>query len=416
MPEGRNVFVEFHALTSHSPSNLNRDDLGTPKTAIFGGVRRLRISSQCLKRTWRLSPQFRTMFEDDQLGIRTAQLPEILLDELKGDITEQARAGLMALLASVGRSSKEKEEASSESEGEDAAGEQAGAGEAEVSEAARTAHIIWLTRRRIEAIKDFVRKNGQALESLSAPKGKGRRGGAKPDKDKLKEVRQGLKNHLATQGGRNPVDEALFGSFMTSDEFKSVSAAMQVAHALGTQKVDVEYDYFSAMDDKSDEPGAGLIGEAEFAASVFYKYAVCDLGLLNRNLDRDKPLAARALKAVAIAIARSVPSGKKNSTAPQNPADYLEVVVRKDAPISLANAFLEPVRRTSESDDVMTLSIARLRQLGRRYEEAYSQQGDVLARFVMCLKEAPDLDSNRCSSLKDLSERLERLLSTLAAN
>src|ERR1700730_16096003 len=96
-------FIEMHALRSFPPSNLNRDDLGTPKTAVFGGTRRLRISSPCLKRTWRMYEHFRGALGEAQLGLRTDRLPEQVLSALGDVLDEEARAGLVALLASIGK-------------------------------------------------------------------------------------------------------------------------------------------------------------------------------------------------------------------------------------------------------------------------------------------------------------------------
>jgi hypothetical protein len=229
--------------------------------------------------------------------------------------------------------------------------------------------------------------------------------------EKLDKLRERLKKYLIASVPRSSADMALFGRFLTKSEFREIDAAMQVAHALGTQKAEVEYDYFTAIDDRTHEAAAGHIGETELGASVFYKYAACDMALLRRNLGpsedeakqakRDpasqakvdahgadaRKVAARALKAVAHAMARVVPSGKKNSTAPQNPADYLEVVVRRDAPVSLANAFLKPVRGDGERD-VMEVSIARLRDHADRYDTMYGSEG-VLARFVLSPSSAP---------------------------
>src|SRR3954470_2863611 len=97
------TFIEVHALRSFPPSNLNRDDLGTPKTAVCGGTRRLRISSQCLKRTWRMSEHFRGAFAEEQLGIRTDRLPEQVLSAVGDALDEEARGGLIALLTSIGK-------------------------------------------------------------------------------------------------------------------------------------------------------------------------------------------------------------------------------------------------------------------------------------------------------------------------
>src|ERR1700690_4222448 len=118
------LFVEFHVLASHVPSNLNRDELGTPKTAVFGGERRLRISSQYLKRTWRTSAYFIGQFAEGELGIRTQMLPTLVLDRLGAGYEDHARQGLAALFASLGK------KAAKDSDDDDDAGESPGAADA----------------------------------------------------------------------------------------------------------------------------------------------------------------------------------------------------------------------------------------------------------------------------------------------
>lgn len=392
----KNLFVEFHVLRSFAPGNLNRDDLGTPKTAMFGGVRRLRISSQCIKRTWRTSDFFRgalarELLGIDVLGVRTKKLPMLVRQRLEKELPPEALDGMNELLQRIGRKDAEPK-----------AGEKG------------TAHLLYLTSSEIEAVQSFVRENAEALGKLAhmraaddqpaaaaaesseaaddgktksaGSRGRSRKALRSKDREKLlEELQHGLKKHLEEQKPRNAVDVALFGRFVTGDEFPSVEAALQVAHALGTQKVEMEYDYYSAVDDLGEGPGAGHIGETEFAQSVLYQYAVCDFRTLIRNLEghaeRAKDLAAYAMRAITLAAAQAVPVGKVKGTAPQNPADYVEVVVRCDAPISLANAFLRPVRPTEERD-VMDLSIARLRERALKYEAAYSREEDVFGRFV----------------------------------
>ena len=170
-----------------------------------------------------------------------------------------------------------------------------------------------------------------------------------------------------------------------------------------------------SVDDLSEEPGAGHIGESEFASSVFYKYAVCDLKQLHQSLDGDEKLAAKAMRAIALAIARAVPIGKKNSTAPQNPADYLEVVVRRDAPVSLANAFLKPVLPSRDQDvDVMDESIRRLRAQASKYDKAYG--AEIAGRFVLPLREvALEERVERCATLDELATKVEALIAKLGA-
>lgn len=422
--KARNVFVEFHVLRSHAPGNMNRDDLGTPKTAQFGGVRRLRVSSQCVKRTWRTSEWFQGVLGREQLGldvlgVRTKRLPSMVRKELGDALDGQALDGLDEVLQRIGRSgapSKEEEKT--------------------------TAHLLFLTSEEVVAVREFAKKNKADLgklakltaEAKSADEAKEGEPEAKPKKksakaskgdatahgELLETLQRAFKAHMQESAPRNAVDVALFGRFVTSDEFRTVDAAMQVAHALGTQKVELEYDYFSAVDDKKepgDDAGAGHIGESEFAQSVLYQYAVCDWRALLANLDGyaddAKRVAAQSMRALALAASRAVPSGKKNGTAPQNPADYVEVVLRRDAPISLANAFLRPVgAKDGDERDVMDHSIHRMRELAAKYQEAYSHDADVIGRFVLSVRDlsAPNKGESRFASLDALAGALAKAL------
>ena len=383
------TFIEMHALRSFPPSNLNRDDLGTPKTAVFGGARRLRISSQCLKRTWRMSEHFRGAFAGDQLGIRTDRLPELVLKAIGNSLDEASREGLLTLLGSIGKkgakasaAGDDEEDDEDKAKGAEAASDAAGA--------TRTAHLLFLSRQEIEAVGNFARAKKDALAKVLNNK-------KKPDAKAIEKLRRELQEHLEEHTKKNAVDVGLFGRFVTSDEFDTVEGALQVAHALGTQKVEVEYDYFTAVDDLGEGPGAGHLGESEFASSVLYLYACCELGELEQNLGargatgrtadpEARALARTSLPALVRAMAESTPKGKKTGTAPHTPAEYVEVVVRRGAPLSFANAFTKPVDAREAGGDVMAASIGRLAKHRDRIEGAYGRGEDALARFVLCLR------------------------------
>ena len=190
----------------------------------------------------------------------------------------------------------------------------------------------------------------------------------------------------------------LFGRFVTSDEFDTVDGALQVAHALGTQKVEIEYDYFTAVDDLGDTTGAGHLGESEYASSILYLYACCDLGQLEQNLGarstegrkadaEARKLARKSLPALVKALAEATPKGKQTGTAPHTPAEYVEVVVRRGAPLSFANAFTKPVGVREADGDVMAASISRLTHHRDRIEAAYGRDKDAVARFVLCVRD-----------------------------
>lgn len=385
------TFLELHALRSFPPSNLNRDDLGTPKTALFGGARRLRISSQCLKRTWRMSEHFRGEFAEDQLGIRTERLPEQVLTLVGDALDEPAREGLTALLTSLGKKAAKAQAESGEEEDEDAEADAADEA-ADPATKARTPHLLFLSRQEIEAVVSFAKEKKDALTKAIKKK--------KPDAEAIKKLRADLKKYLEKHTSKNAVDIGLFGRFVTSDELDTVDGALQVAHALGTQKVEVEYDYFTAVDDLSNETGAGHLGETELASSVLYLYACCDIGELERNLGargadgrvvdaEATKLAHKSLPALVRALAEATPKGKKTGTAPHTPAEYIEVVLRRGAPVSFANAFTKPVD-VREDGDVMQTSIKRLAKHRDRIEHAYGRDKDALERFVLCLRDDTD--------------------------
>jgi CRISPR system Cascade subunit CasC len=387
------TFIEMHALRSFPPSNLNRDDLGTPKTAVFGGARRLRISSQCLKRTWRMSEQFRGAFAEDQLGIRTDRLPEVVIKAIGDSLDEASREGLLTLLGSIGKKGAKASAGEEEEEDDDQPKDKGNGADAarEDAAAARTAHLLFLSRQEIEAVGDFARAEKDALTKVLNIR-------KKPDAKAIEKLRKELKEYLELHTAKNAVDVGLFGRFVTSDEFDTVEGALQVAHALGTQKVEVEYDYFTAVDDLGEGPGAGHLGESEFASSVLYLYACCELGELEQNLGargatgrtadpEARALARTSLPALVRAMAESTPKGKRTGTAPHTPAEYVEVVVRRGAPLSFANAFTKPVDGREAGGDVMGASIARLANHRDRIEGAYGRGEDALARFVLCLRD-----------------------------
>ncbi len=384
MPEKKPkpLFVELHALRSYPPSNLNRDDLGSPKSIVFGGERRVRVSSQCLKRTWRMSPFFHGELAEDQLGVRTQRMPEQVFNKLTPAFGDSALAGLEALFAALGKKAAKDDGGEEDgAEGEAGNDEKPEAAPAE-AKATKTDHLLFVSQQEIDEIVAFAKAEKDDLSKvMKAGKKKA------VDTKLLEKLRKKLKLHLAEKCKRNAVDVALFGRFLTSDEFGECNAALQVAHALGTQKLDLEYDYFTAVDDlqPSEDHGAGHLGETELCSSVLYEYAVCDVPLLVQNLGGDTALAAKAMKGIALAICRSIfEKAKRNGTAPHTPADFLEVVIRRDAPVSLANAFLKPVRPEKDKD-VMDVSIRRLQEQQDKYDEAYGKD-HVVERFVLDLR------------------------------
>ncbi len=308
------MLIALHLLQNHAPSNLNRDDNNEPKDALFGGVRRARISSQAIKRSIRWSDHFRKPFEAAHLlAKRTRLLPELVRKRLeREELTDDMKQAIVKAAERLGKA-----ERSSDSGG---------------TERLKTAQLMFLTDREVDELTkrlvDIARSKG--IDTLQKLQGD----------DLVKEI-----------GEYEPhsVDIAMFGRMTTSSPFKDVEAAVQVAHAISTHGVDVEFDFYTAVDDISGESGAGFIGDTTFNSATYYKYFSIDWNALVRNLQNDKEIAAIAVRALIKAAMFAIPSGKQNSFAAHNLPDLALIEVRDEkVPLSYANAFVKPVRATPQ--------------------------------------------------------------------
>ena len=315
------MLYEIHMLKNYPPTNLNRDDTGAPKTCLFGGVMRGRVSSQCLKRSWRTSPSFRAEIGDDNLGIRTRKLPVLVAEKLvEMGVTQEFAEAIQPRLTGIGNK-----------EGK------------ETKDGNATAQVIFYAKEDITAVAVTVK---ELLDKCKTVK----------DVQKLK-----AKDIQAAVTGADvrPVtlDIALFGRMVTSDAFRDVEASMQVAHAISTNKVSVESDYFTAMDDmlsgsSMDELGAAMIGDVDFNASCYYVYVSIDTDALAENLkyaDNAEKIVRQAIPALLRAMAFTDPSGKQNSFAGHvMPSVFMVECKEKKIPTSMVNAFVEPVGKGSD--------------------------------------------------------------------
>ncbi len=282
-------FIQLHLLTSYPPENLNRDDLGKPKTAMMGGVPRLRVSSQSLKRAWRKSDLFEDILKG-HIGTRTKEMGVRVFKELSGqgvsekDAKEWAK-GIAEQFGKLKKANKENEYQELEIE-----------------------QLMHFSPEEESAIKKLV---DQLVE---------RRG--KPEENELELLRS---QHRAA-------DIALFGRMLASSPDFNTEAAVQVAHAISVHSVVVE-----------DDSGAGHLGETEFAAGLFYLYICIDKQLLINNLSGDEALANKTLEALIESTATVAPTGKQNSFASRARASYLLCETGNQQPRSLSVAFLKPV-------------------------------------------------------------------------
>ena len=366
------MLYEIHMLKNYPPTNLNRDDTGAPKTCVFGGVTRGRISSQCLKRTWRTSDLFRTLIGEDNLGVRTRRLPELVSDKLRemGVPDDYVKAVQTKLSGFGNKTGKETKEGNI------------------------TAQMIFFAPQDINAVAEAVKEK---LNSCNTVK----------DVEKMKA--QDLQSAVSNAQIR-PVtlDIALFGRMVTSDAFRDVEAAMQVAHAISTNKVSVESDYFTAMDDllngeSLEENGAGMIGDIDYNSSCYYLYASIDTELLKDSLkdaDNADQIMSQALPALIRVMAYTNPSGKQNSFAGHvMPSCMMIDCKEQKIPASMVNAFIDPVK----GQDIVKESIQKLVNEVDMAERCFGLP--VKERLWFCVDKydiSPESSTKNCKTFNEL--------------
>ena len=328
-----NRFVQLHLLTSYPPSNLNRDDLGRPKTAIMGGANRLRISSQSLKRAWRTSDTFQGALGEHS-GTRTKAMGRQVYQKLlEKDISEKKAQEWAKSIAGVFGKLKSKEDDSKNP----------------------------LAKLDIEQLAHFSPEEKQAIDDLIDEMVGTQKG---PTDDQLKLLR---KQHSAA-------DIALFGRMLASSPAYNTEAAAQVAHAITVHQVEVEDDFFTAVDDLNtgeEDVGAGHMGETEFAAGLFYLYMCIDRELLRENLSGDGELTKHTLAALIEAAATVSPTGKQNSFASRARASYILCECGDTQPRSLSVAFLKPVKH-----DMLEKAIAALEKTRDNMDKGYGDHAE----------------------------------------
>jgi CRISPR system Cascade subunit CasC len=315
------MLIEIHMIQNHSPANLNRDDLGAPKTCLFGGVTRARISSQCLKRSIRRSPEFAAALERDG-GVRTRRLVEEIArvaGGTNGEVNEKHLKAIKKVFETGGVGMKDE----------------------------TTSDILFfLPRSAINEMGAAVKEQPEDL-------------GAKFAETIGKFVNTpdiALCGRMTEFDAKGPF-ERLKGKF-------TVEAALSAGHAISTHSVVNEVDYFTAADDISGpDAGAGHVNEAMFNSACFYKHFSIDWEQLLTNLGGDADLAALTVKCFLEGAAKATPSGKQHAFAAFNPPDGILVEVKTESktPISYANAFAEPVPQQS-SRGLIGESISRLGQ------------------------------------------------------
>lgn len=325
------TLVDIHILQTVPPSNLNRDDTGSPKTAIYGGVRRSRVSSQSWKRATRVA--FESTLDRSDLGVRTRRVVELLADEIKSllpELAERADELATATFAAIGiKTTAPKKD-----------------------EPGEAGYLVFLSRHQIQALARAAIAAADAADLAKA----------------LKEA-----NVKDMADRDHSVDIALFGRMVADQVDMNVDAAAQVAHAISVHPVETEFDYFTAVDDylQEDESGAGMIGTVEFNSSTLYRYATLDVNRLADNLG-DAVATRRAVEAFVDSFVRSMPTGKQTTFANRTLPEAVVVLVRDSQPINLVGAFENPVRESERAGRIKQAS-ATLRDEALEIERAYGE-------------------------------------------
>lgn len=285
----KHIYLDLHAIQTLPPSNVNRDDTGSPKTAIYGGVRRARVSSQSWKRAMR---QYFLQESAETLGVRSLNVIQYLADRIvaaDSSVTEEkAMEVAEKIFNDVGIKTKEQ----------------------------KTKALFFLGKHQADQL------------AAAAVHG---------------EIDKKVLSQIFTH---NPaIDIALFGRMVADNPSLNEDASAQVAHAISTHEVQTEFDFFTAVDDLApeDNAGAGMLGTIEFNSSTLYRYANIALHDLMRQLG-DKEQTVAAAKLFIQAFANSMPTGKVNTFANQTLPQMLMINIRTDRPVNLVTAFENPVK------------------------------------------------------------------------
>lgn len=316
------TYVDIHILQTVPPSNLNRDDTGSPKSAVYGGVRRHRVSSQAWKRATRT--EFNRHLDTSELGERTKRLATRVADRITavdGSLKDRADELAAEVLKAAGLSlTKSKTKEGDSAKAEDLTG-----------------YLVFASRAQIEALARL------AIDSRDA----------KPSKAQAKaQAKKALTDDAS-------IDVALFGRMIADAPDLNVDACCQVAHAFSVHPAVTEFDYFTAVDDNTpdDTSGAGMIGTVEFVSSTLYRYATVNVDELARSLGSVEA-AARATEAFIKAFTVSMPSGKANTFANRTRADLVLAQIRDDQPVNLSEAFETPIATTESRTTVAAKALA----------------------------------------------------------
>jgi CRISPR system Cascade subunit CasC len=303
------MYLDINLLQDVPPSNINRDDTGSPKTAVYGGYQRARVSSQAWKHAMR--ENFSHFVDAESLGYRTKHAVGLIGESIKlqrRDLSDSAERLAMGVLSTTGVKVGESKRAGSDKG-------------SQVSQ-----YLIFIGKREIDKLARIAIDAQEAGEDLS-----------KPSKDLKKKV-------SAAFHGQQALDIALFGRMLADAPDLNTDASAQVAHAISVNKVTQEYDYFTAVDDcvSSDNAGAAMLDTLAYNSSTLYRYATVNVASLREQLG-DDAATAEGVRAFVRAFVESMPTGKQNTFANRTLPSAVLVALREEQPINGVGAFESPV-------------------------------------------------------------------------
>lgn len=358
------MFVDFCAIQTVPSNNINRDDTGAPKTALYGGVRRARVSSQAWKKAMRDS--FTDLLPEDMRAVRTKLVADqvaAVIEAERPELAEKALDMAQAALNAAGIQ-VEKSKRSGDDEGKVAA-----------------KYLIFISNAEIASL----------AHAAIAWEDSGTDWANAKTKDLKKDV-------VDCFHGKQGVEIALFGRMLADAADLNVDACAQVAHAISVDRVTQEYDYFTALDQcaSDDNAGAAMIDSTGFNSSTLFRYATVNVTELAQQLG-DATVAADAVAAFAKAFICSMPTGKQNSFANRTLPNAVLVSVRAQQPINPVGAFEAPVC-PSDNDSIAHRAAVRLGERVRSIEEAYDMPAQKAWNIV---------DADPVAELDGVSDRVD---------
>ena len=358
-------FLQIHTLTTYTAALLNRDDSGLAKRLPYGDHLRTRISSQCLKRHWRVTDDVHSLDRIDgtEASYRSRELvTKMVIEPLREDYSEEIVDAIepefqMAVYGDKGTTTSSRQ-------------------------------TLLLGQPEI----DWLANEAQKLAEVSSSNAEDAKKNAVEWRSVFRANIRAMREATSLPGG---MAAALFGRMVTSDTAANIDAPVHVAHSFTVHAEEAEGDYFTAMDDlPGDDPGADTIQETELTSGLFYGYVVIDLQGLLENLGDDEQLAGEVLHNLIYLIAEVSPGAKRGSTAPYGRASFMLLEAGDRQPRSMAEAFRKPAQPKLEN------AVTRFSSHLSKLDDAYAT-GET--RKVMCLAES-DVPGATKASIPELAE------------